>query len=98
MPWVIVNNFSIVAGLLIQCLSTLELTVQRHVCSILKHENQTPFQQTMGFRAVAQTLRPMRQARHGESVLWHRYFLSAHSRTPRSQLLRFLSVSVTTTI
>jgi hypothetical protein len=32
-----VNTFSIVVGLVIQCLSTLELTVQRHFCSILKH-------------------------------------------------------------
>jgi hypothetical protein len=31
-----VNIFSIVAGVVIQCLSTLELTVQRHFCSILK--------------------------------------------------------------
>lgn len=38
MPLVIVNIFSIVAGLVIQCLSTLELTVEGHFCSILKHE------------------------------------------------------------
>ena len=31
------NIFSIVVGVVIQCLSTLELTVQRHFCSILKH-------------------------------------------------------------
>ena len=37
MPRVIVNTFSIVVGRVIQCLSTLELTVQRHFCSILKH-------------------------------------------------------------
>lgn len=39
MPSVVVNISSIVTGLVIQFLSTLELTVQRHVCSILKHEN-----------------------------------------------------------
>ena len=37
MPRVIVNTFSIVVGRVIQFLSTLELTVQRHFCSILKH-------------------------------------------------------------
>jgi hypothetical protein len=33
-----VNIFSIVVGVVIQSLSTLELTVQRHFCSILKHQ------------------------------------------------------------
>ena len=40
MPGVIVNIFSIVVGVVIQSLSTLELTVRRHFCSILKHEVQ----------------------------------------------------------
>src|SRR5437763_14454360 len=41
MPSVIVNISSIVAALVIQSLSTLELTVWRHFCSILKHQSST---------------------------------------------------------
>src|SRR6266536_4043663 len=37
MPRVIVNISSIFTGQVIQSLSTLELTVQRHFCSNLKH-------------------------------------------------------------
>ena len=39
MPRVIVNISSIVTGEVIQSLSTLELTAERHFCSILKHES-----------------------------------------------------------
>jgi hypothetical protein len=39
MPLAVVNISSIVTSLVIQFLSTLELTVERHVCSILKHES-----------------------------------------------------------
>ncbi len=51
------NIFSIVAGLVIQYLSTLELTVQRHFCSILKHEGSDASSTDDGLRAVELTLR-----------------------------------------
>src|SRR5438034_2161201 len=60
MPGVIVNIFSIVAGVVIQCLSTLGLTVQRHFCSILEHESFRHLSKGPSLRAVEFTSRRLR--------------------------------------
>ena len=66
MPEVIVNIFSIVAGVVIQCLSTLGLTVQRHFCSILGHKSSDALFNERRLPNFA----------YGESILRHRYSLS----------------------
>ena len=85
MPRVIVNIFFIVAGVVIPRLSTLELTVQRHFCSILKHEYAANVSTSDGCRSLIVELRPLAQA----AIPFAAYVL------PRLQSLRFLSVKVT---
>src|SRR6266481_3171881 len=97
MPPVIVNIFSIVAGVVIQWLSTLELTVQRHFCSILKHENSDASSTNDGFRAVELTLRRLPNFATANPSCGAVIPCLAYLRTRRYQPLRFLSVRVTTT-
>src|SRR5437867_3040565 len=66
MPGVIVNIFSIVVGVVIQSLSTLEVTVQRHFCSILGHKSSDALFNERRLPNFA----------YGESILRHRYSLS----------------------
>ena len=82
------NIFSIVVGVVIQSLSTLELTVQRHFCSILKHGNSDAVKRT----ATAE-LRHRQIRLAAPFIPWLAYL-----RLRRYQSRRFLSVRVTTTI
>ena len=85
MPDLIVNMSSMVCAVT-HFLCTLELTVQRHFCSILKHENAANASTSDGCRSLIVELRPLAQA----AIPFAAYVL------PRFQSLRFLSVRVTT--
>jgi hypothetical protein len=62
MPDVIVNMSSMGMRSVIHFLYTLELTVQRHICSILKHEYAANVSTSDGCRSLIVDLRPLAQA------------------------------------
>jgi hypothetical protein len=99
MPLVVVNIFPIVTRVVIQFLSTLEVTVRRHFCSILKHKSSGTVEaaESAEVRFTARDGHALRTAHPTARVLKLASLSRSLAHERLHQSLVFLPVKLTTT-